>query len=339
MDPQEFALRRMVLLRRYENTITREVATLLARVRQQLVALLATQDLTAVSPGRQAARLESIVRKANDIIADAYRELNTLTKSRLVDVAGVQIKLTESELKRLGRLGGLELSALRVPTRAQMWSIITTDPVRGAVMGDWWKSQSLALRRAFRTQVQIGLTQNEPLGDLIRRVRGTSIGSGRFAGGIMDTTTRNAAALVRTAVNEISNRAAYESYAANSDVTQQFEYVATLDDRTTELCAGLDGQVFRYDDPRAPVPPMHWNCRSTIVPVINYAGLGATAPKEEPRQTWGDWFKEQSVATQADILGPSRAAMVRSGSVSVAELVRRDGSRATLSELESLARS
>lgn len=58
-----------------------------------------------------------------------------------------------------------------------------------------------------------------------------------------------------------------------------FRYSAVLDERTTEVCRFLDGKVFKPEDPtlRQLVPPLHFNCRSLIVPVV----AGEDVPPED----------------------------------------------------------
>lgn len=53
-------------------------------------------------------------------------------------------------------------------------------------------------------------------------------------------------------------------------IVKAVEYVAVLDDRTTELCSYLDGTWFRLGDPRLDAlnPPNHFNCRSVLSPVV-----------------------------------------------------------------------
>jgi uncharacterized protein with gpF-like domain len=41
-----------------------------------------------------------------------------------------------------------------------------------------------------------------------------------------------------------------------------------LDDRTSEICSELDGKIFREADIDKYNPPLHYNCRSVIVPVF-----------------------------------------------------------------------
>lgn len=72
--------------------------------------------------------------------------------------------------------------------------------------------------------------------------------------------------LVRTEVNHAANESAKKAYQEHG--VEEYEFLATLDNRTSESCAALDGKVFRVTDAQAGVnyPPMHPNCRSTTVP-------------------------------------------------------------------------
>jgi SPP1 gp7 family putative phage head morphogenesis protein len=86
----------------------------------------------------------------------------------------------------------------------------------------------------------------------------------------LDISYNNAIRLVRTESNHISNEAFYDSL-VNSGVVSEYEYLATLDNRTSEICSGLDGKVFKLSDKQVGVnfPPTHPNCRSTTIPYFN----------------------------------------------------------------------
>lgn len=47
----------------------------------------------------------------------------------------------------------------------------------------------------------------------------------------------------------------------------EYEYIATLDTKTSSMCRELDGEVFRLDEavPGVNFPPLHPNCRSTTI--------------------------------------------------------------------------
>lgn len=71
--------------------------------------------------------------------------------------------------------------------------------------------------------------------------------------------------LVRTETAYVYEQATKEAY-EQCDI-EWYEYLATLDNKTSEVCRNLDGKHFRVKDamPGRNYPPMHPNCRSTTV--------------------------------------------------------------------------
>jgi len=83
----------------------------------------------------------------------------------------------------------------------------------------------------------------------------------------LDINKRNAERLIRTEVNHISNESSMDAY-KNSGVVEQYEILATLDSRTSEICRDLDGKKFKLGEKKVSVnfPPFHPNCRTTTIP-------------------------------------------------------------------------
>ena len=77
---------------------------------------------------------------------------------------------------------------------------------------------------------------------------------------------KNAVRLVRTEVNYFENAATIDGY-KEGDI-DQYQYLATLDNRTSNICQGLDLNIFNVKDamPGTNMPSMHPHCRSTTVP-------------------------------------------------------------------------
>lgn len=96
-----------------------------------------------------------------------------------------------------------------------------------------------------------GLNSNK-IGDMIAKELNTSKNHGRT--------------LARTEVNYLCNKASLDVYKIAG--LKQYEYLATLDNRTSEICRGLDGFVGLVTQAEVGVnyPPMHPNCRSTTIP-------------------------------------------------------------------------
>ncbi len=81
----------------------------------------------------------------------------------------------------------------------------------------------------------------------------------------MDVAYSRARTLVRTETANIFEQATYQGY--KDCGIEWYEYLATLDNRTSEICRELDGKHFKIQDavPGVNYPPMHPNCRSTTV--------------------------------------------------------------------------
>lgn len=84
----------------------------------------------------------------------------------------------------------------------------------------------------------------------------------------MDVGFTEADRLVRTETMQLINSAQLKTYATGGIV--KYRYLAALDERTSTICQTLNGKEFLLKDAELGVnfPPMHPNCRSTIVPVI-----------------------------------------------------------------------
>ena len=124
-----------------------------------------------------------------------------------------------------------------------------------------------------------------------------------------------ATALVRTAITRTSNATQAEVMKANRDLLKAYQYVAILDSRTSAICSYHDGKVYPITDNKH-IPPLHWRCRSTIVPIAkSYAELIKTESRqvkktvlknlskkerdlldgrEIAKEGYGNWLRRQS---------------------------------------------
>lgn len=81
-----------------------------------------------------------------------------------------------------------------------------------------------------------------------------------------DQSAYNSRRLIRTETTYATNQAELLSY-EELDI-DKYEFVATLDTRTSSICQKMDGKVFKTEDAKAGInlPAMHPNCRSTTIP-------------------------------------------------------------------------
>ena len=74
--------------------------------------------------------------------------------------------------------------------------------------------------------------------------------------------------IMRTELTYVQNQAACDRYRASG--IERYKIIAALDDRTSQECREANNKVFRFEEAVVGVnmPPLHTNCRSTIVPLI-----------------------------------------------------------------------
>ena len=216
--------------------------------------------------------------------------------------------------------------------------------------------------------VRSGVFSGETLDQISRRLIGRLSFSQRgnvkqiaAAGGeITKLANHQIQTIVRTSVNQVTNQASQAVYAANKKVAPKYEYVATLDSRTSAICQRLDGQTFDYNN--GPTPPQHFNCRSTTVPVVDFDGLQKKYPSlEKPPTTqlvsrpsvtgrvpqgttYGNWLINQDRNLQIKTLGSEGKVRIfkklaketGSGQAALRKMIRNDGSEVSLKRLQEL---
>jgi len=258
----------------------------------------------------------------------------------------------------------------QVPNLTQLNKIVTTTPLRGRVLGRWFDDLSVSTVNKINSEIRIGLSLGEDVEAIVRRLKGTA--ANKFTDGVLNIPRRHIRTIVRTTASDISNLAREETYRQNSDVIDKVKYIATLDVRTTPICASLDNQVF--DVGIGPRPPMHHQCRSTTVPITkSWKELGIKLrelpPGTRPQQllsktsvkqltrrgvtkkeikiirselngqvpadlSYTQWLRQQPVAIQNEALGPTRAVLFRQGKVPIDKFVDSTFRTLTLEQLQ-----
>lgn len=135
------------------------------------------------------------------------------------------------------------------------------------VVGSHWSGKNYSDRIWHNTQ---GLAEALKEELLINFITGRSdreaaeIIANKFAQG-----ASNARRLVRTESNYVATEMNFEAYEACG--IEKYQYLATLDLQTSEICRELDGKIFPVKEKKRGenCPPMHPWCRSTTISVVN----------------------------------------------------------------------
>jgi SPP1 gp7 family putative phage head morphogenesis protein len=167
---------------------------------------------------------------------------------------------------------------------ARMIENVVSYPWSGAVFSVrlWQNTQALAFHaREIMTQ---GVIQGKSIAAMSKELSNK-----------MGQSYKAAERLVRTEQNHIHNEADTKAYEAAG--VEEYEYMATLDARTCEVCGALDGQHFPLSKRQVGVnyPPMHPNDRCTTVEydpddAMDWYNSGVPMPKD---MTYQEWYEQQ----------------------------------------------
>tara|TARA_E500000318_G_scaffold46364_2_gene43729 strand:+ start:911 stop:2101 length:1191 start_codon:yes stop_codon:yes gene_type:complete len=385
--PEAF-YREAIDLNRYSNKVQFQIASQFNEV--ILDVLRKIRDLEGNSP-TTTARLRSILAQMVDSLKGWENESAAYMIDEIQNLAEFQVGFVQDQLQRVLPKGEFQVNTVSVspdfaksivtkdPTamtirlrdkdgvfrsaqfaltakRGSEISLPNGDTVKKAFRGISENSAS-KLSRAIR----LGVLEGESLPKIARRLKGPNL---RFNAKPQNSIALNSAlknsegmllsnkqiqTVVRTTVNQVQNAASQAVYSANKDVTGQYQYVATLDARTSSICQRLDGQMFEYD--QGPVPPQHFNCRSTTVPIIDDDDLRRKFPDTRPSATgrvpqdtnYATWLKDNP-DLQEKVLGkkkryfnylmsPKRGTKQLNPTNALKKIIREDGTELTLVEL------
>ena len=359
-------------LSRFAEDLVARVLPVLNRVERSLVADVAEIDPTAgTTLSNRQKRLKLLLEQTRGTIATAYRDIADTVGSDLHDVAKVSDKAGR---KIINDAVGVEIQTVAIAPE-QLRALADGTMIEGAVVKEHWDRQSESLRQKFTDRVQQGYMRGEPSTEIVNRVRGTKARG--YADGIMVGTKQGAGALVRTSVQAVSNSARLESFRKNSDIIKYLQDLSTLDNKTTPQCRArsmlmwtLDGEPVDHDI-IFNVPPIHYNCRSTLIPVLKPwsevsdkkdfdlpdGGKGtlpelvmAKSSKRQGASTiesmqasmdghvsadldYESWLRGKPVEFQIDVLGPTKHKLWQAGKITFRDLVDQRGNPLTLAEI------
>ncbi len=139
-----------------------------------------------------------------------------------------------------------------------------------------WQNKE-KLTRELNTMLMQSVIQGKNAGDYIGELAKK-----------MNVSRRNASMLIMTESAAIASKATQGCY---KDLgVKEFEFEATLDDHTSEICQAMDGQHFPMSEYNIGVnaPPLHPWCRSTTVPYFDddFTAMEKRAARDENGKTY-----------------------------------------------------
>ena len=335
MPTREFLVnastRHSVFLQKYANGRAKEAQRLLGRLRREILGRLA-QEPTEFRKARLHTLLVDIDQLSKNFLSELSSQVN-------VEAQLFAVQESEFAVKLMDKVTKADTSFI-LPSSNQLSAAVLDTPMDKALTGSKITIQDALNEFGKKKAKEVAqiVKDGSVLGDTTKEI------SDKVGTVINTLQRRQISSLVHTISSHTASMARLATYEANSDIVDKYEYVATLDNRTTLECAGYDGQIFTVG--AGPLPPIHWSCRSTTIPVVpdeytlakGFKGtrpsVGAEGAKQVSGKTdYGKWLKTQPKPFIDDALGVERSKLFRSGKLKIGQFVNNSGETLTLKQL------
>lgn len=285
-------------------------------------------DIATVSP----ARLDQIVAEVAEEIKSQSEEYEKSVVEEMLEFIGYESEFNVNLLENAATAVAVTAPALAILQAAMLLRRMPLEPDRSYTINEALQEYSGRKSRQIVQTIRDGVTLGQTSEEITSNIKN-----------LTKLQQRQAATLARTVTNYASVQAREVVMRENPDITNSYRWIATLDGRTSLICASRDQQIFKESN-ESPKPPAHFNCRSTIAPILEgdspdqfRAALGDSGAQQVSKSTrYETWLRRQSRAFQTEVLGVTRAKLFREGRISIGRFVDAQGATLTLDQLRKL---
>lgn len=294
---------------RVEIGLENELLTQVEQLKKDITVLIAGVDLTTLTK----AQLNELLKRIEKAINDFYAACTEQMQQTINDIG-------DNEARYLPRLfisatdgnGGI-----KILSDAQITSLTAGILLGGLTLKETFAVQEAQLFNAVKRQIRTGAVDGV-IPDLA---------------GIFKKTNNWIKATVPTATGAIRNQIIYAFGRINSKV-KGWQHYSIIDERTSAICFSRNHLIWDKDkqpighDQIFQLPPLHCRCRSIVLPLTDLqAGFdGMTSEK---------WINSRSLAQLQEQFGKGIGKMLKSGEVTIADIVKNSGLQPmTLTELK-----
>jgi len=285
-------------------------------------------DIATVSP----AKLDQIIADVAEEIKTQSEEYEKSVVDEMLEFIGYESEFNVNLLESAATAVAVTAPALAILQAAMLLRRMPLEPDRSYTINEALQEYSGRKSRQIVQTIRDGVTLGQTSQEITSNLNN-----------LTKLQQRQAATLARTVTNYASVQAREVVMRENPNITNSYRWVATLDGRTSLICASRDQQIFKESN-ESPKPPAHFNCRSTIAPILEEdspdqfrAALGDSGAQQVSKSTrYETWLRRQSRAFQTEVLGVTRAKLFREGRISIGRFVDAQGATLTLDQLRKL---
>jgi SPP1 gp7 family putative phage head morphogenesis protein len=299
-------------------------------------------------------RIYGIVENSKKIAADlkaeirkTFQEINRITSGALINFSKDQLSFTFQNIDNtVGKIWRTQR-----PTRMVAEDIVLKRPLYAEkTLEQGWSSIGVGERKRIEALIRRGIANGDTQSEIALAVRKSNV---------MKITRAQSEALVTTATTSVHAQSDHAVFMTNEKAIAGWQYVAILDNRTTEICIHRDGKVYPVSDSEH-LPPAHYRCRSKPIPVfkswedmsklegvahVRRRNLASLTPDQVAfydgvgplKESYNGWLLRQPTEVQLRHLGDyQKVELFRTGELEISQFTNSEGNSIGLRDLKKL---
>ena len=294
---------------RVEIGLENELLSQVEQLKKDITALIAGVDLTTLTK----AQLNELLKRIEKAIKDFYTACTEQMQQTINDIGDNEARY----LPRLFISATDGNSGIKILSDAQITSLTAGILLGGLTLKETFAVQEAQLFNAVKRQIRTGAVDGV-IPDLA---------------GVFKKTNNWIKATVPTATGAIRNQIIYAFGRINSKV-KGWQHYSIIDERTSAICFSRNHLIWDKDkqpighDQIFQLPPLHCRCRSIVLPLTDLQA-------ESDGMTNEKWINSRSLAQLQEQFGKGIGKMLKSGEVTIADIVKNGGLQPmTLTELK-----
>lgn len=328
---KDLLLTRSLLLQRVSNSLTKDIINAYVSIIDDILSQIATgKNINIVN-------MNKIINELNSKLSPDLTSVND-------DL--VQLGISEASYVANGINGAIGIDLVsKLPTDRTVQKIVNTSLMDGLTLSSWLEDKDSKLKLLLKDNIQQGVIQGETIPQIVSRLKG-----------VLTINKEGVKALAITAVATVTNQVRMQTYKENEDIFKGYEHNSTLDNRTTLLCGSRDGACWDLNGKglnekgkanKFMTPPLHFRCRSLLLPItksfeelgipLDEVPIGTRSSMDgyvSRDTTFEKWFEGKPKAFQEEYLGVQRYKLYKDGVINFSDLVNQNGKVLTVAQLK-----
>jgi len=287
----EISTRHQVFIERLKAGTANKYIKELEALDRDIFNIIASQDFDSLDDLSRT-KLKSIQSEIKKIQKEAQEKISKDIEKDLKELAN-----SEKDFERKSLLSAVKSneSIKRVNNDLSYVSALQLPiTVNGLVYADYYKDWSTSKIQ----QVDALINNGWKAGWTLKEFKDNYFGNKRL--NVKGLTTKqkfDAETFLSTAIQHVAGVARQNVWEANKDILKGWKFTATLDNRTSDTCKSLDGEIFEVGDYEYN-PPVHYRCRSSQTAIVKDEFL---VEIEDPTRSARSGETGKSINVSADL--------------------------------------